>query len=166
MTVDSDFAGTLTNNASVATNEEESTEANNDAFTTSVVMVDPSSISGFVYVDSDGDGLFDANEQAIAGVTITLTGTDFTDTSVNQTMTTGADGSYLFANLLPGTYQVTETDPPFFGDGQDTIGSEGGTPGNDTFSAIVLASGVDATAYNFGELPPTLSKRRFLASSL
>jgi uncharacterized repeat protein (TIGR01451 family) len=163
--VDSEFVGTLTNTANVVANEDESNEANNSATAESLVAVEPSSISGHVYVDSNNDGEFDANEQPIAGVTITLTGIDFTDSTVNQTTTTGANGAYLFANLLPGIYEVTETDPAFFPDGQDTIGSENGTVSNDRFSDIELASGVNATDYNFGELPPTLTKRRFLASS-
>ena len=165
-TVDSDFIGTLTNNAVVDATEDESNESNNDSSAQSVVAVESSSIAGFVYVDSDNDGMFDSSEQPIAGVTLTLTGTDFTGAPVNATQVTGADGSYLFDNLLPGTYQVTETDPAFFQDGQDTVGSEGGTATNDQLSAIVLGSDIDATDYNFGELAPTLSKRRFLASSL
>ena len=82
-----------------------------------------------------------------------------------RTTTTAANGSYLFSNLLPGTYTVQETQPGLFPDGQETVGSEGGTTTNDTFSTILLGSGDAGAGYNFGELPPTLSKRRFLASS-
>ena len=165
VTVDTDFTGTLTNTATVDATESESNETNNTATAGSTVAVETSSIAGYVYVDADNDGVFDAGEQPIAGVLITLTGTDFTSAAVSSTTTTATDGSYSFTNLLPGTYQVTETDPTFYGDGQDTAGSEGGTATDDDISAITLGSGVTATAYNFGELAPTLSKRRFLASS-
>lgn len=164
--VDSDFVGSLTNSASVTADETESDPTNNTATAQSLVAVLPSSIAGSVYVDSNNDGVFNAGEQGISGVTITLTGTDFTGDPVNRVTATGADGSYLFNNLLPGTYQVVETDPAFFPDGQDTAGSAGGNVANDDISNIVLAANTDATDYNFGELPPTLSKRRFLASSL
>ncbi len=166
VTVDSDFVGTLTNTANVDAVEDDSNEANNEATAMSLVAVDRSSISGFVYVDSNNDGMFDSNEQPIAGVTVTLTGTDFTGAPVNEQLTTLADGSYQFAGLLPGTYQLAEDDPSFFPDGIDTAGSAGGdTSVNDVISNIVLGAGVDAVDNNFGELPPTLSKRRFLASS-
>ncbi|MCO6043879.1 SpaA isopeptide-forming pilin-related protein [Aeoliella sp. ICT_H6.2] len=165
-TVSNTFIGTLTNSASVTADETETTPANNTATSESIVAVAPSSISGAVYVDANNDGVRDPGEQGIAGVMITLTGIDFTAAPVNQTTTTAADGTYQFTNLLPGTYQVTETDPSFYPDGQDSAGSEGGDVANDEISNIVLASSVDATAYTFGELLPTLSKRRFLASSL
>jgi hypothetical protein len=41
----------------------------------------------------------------------------------------------------------------------------GGTAGDNLISNIVVTSGVNAVAYNFGEVPNPLSKRRFLASS-
>src|SRR5207237_7745990 len=37
-------------------------------------------------------------------------------------------------------------------DGKDTIGNIPGTTGNDQFSGIVLGSGTQSTANNFGEL--------------
>ncbi|MBK8626041.1 MAG: carboxypeptidase regulatory-like domain-containing protein [Saprospiraceae bacterium] len=42
-------------------------------------------------------------------MTVTLTGTTGDGTPVNQTTTTGSDGSYSFTNLKPGTYTVTFT---------------------------------------------------------
>lgn len=166
VTVDDDFAGTLTNTAVVAANEDETDDTNNDGMAQSVVAVELASIAGNVYVDSDNDGVFDADETPIAGVTITLTGMDFTGGNVMMTTTTAADGSYLFSNLLPGTYRVQETQPAFFGDGQDTAGSEGGDVTDDDIQNIVLQGGDNSVANNFGELAPTLTKRRFLASSL
>ena len=54
--------------------------------------------------------------------------------------------------LRPGTYAITETQPACYLDGKDTIGTQGGTAGNDVLSNIVLASGVKGTGNNFGEL--------------
>ena len=39
-----------------------------------------------------------------------------TDNGGNQTTTTGADGSYSFNNLNPGTYRVAETQPAAWAD--------------------------------------------------
>jgi uncharacterized repeat protein (TIGR01451 family) len=117
----------------------------------------PTGLSGFVYVDSNGNGVRDGGETAgIAGVTLTLTGTDDQGTPVNRTATTDASGAYAFDNLRPGTYSVAETQPAAWDDGGDSIGSVGGTPrgtaGNDTLGAIVLNAGESGTGYNFGEL--------------
>src|SRR5206468_901837 len=73
---------------------------------------------------------------------------------VSVTTTTSASGAYSFANLRPGTYALTETQPSGWLDGKDTIGTPGGTTGNDVFSNIGLNAGVNGANNNFGELPP------------
>ena len=118
----------------------------------------PSSLSGFVYSDLSNFGTKDAFESGIPGVTITLTGTDDRGSAVSLTTTTAAGtGAFAFSNLRPsnaGGYTITESaTPPGFTDGLDTIGTQGGTAGNDILSAIVLASGTAGTANNFGESP-------------
>ncbi|MBN1852554.1 MAG: DUF11 domain-containing protein [Pirellulales bacterium] len=165
VTTSATASGTLMNLAEVTANETETSTANNSASATTTIHVNPASLSGSVYVDSDNDGVFDFGESPIPGVTITVSGTDYTGSPVSRTTTTLSDGSYLFSNLLPGTYALHETQPWLFPDGQETPGSAGGVPADNQFTAIVLGSGVSGTAYNFGELPPTLSKRNFLASS-
>lgn len=164
--ISSTFTGTLTNTATISGNETEMTTVNNSASAQSVVAITPATISGNVYFDADNDGVFDSGEQPIAGVLLTLTGTDFNQVAVSQTTTTNANGFYEFTNLNPGTYQVAETQPTFFTDGQDTATYPGATAGADVISTITLGAGDDAQANNFGELAPTLSKRRFLASQV
>src|SRR5207248_802279 len=110
---------------------------------------------GFVYVDANNDGNKDPGEAGIAGVTVTLTGTDDLGQAVSRTATTAGDGSYNFDNLRPGTYTLSETQPAGYVDGKDTIGTPGGTTANDQFSNIVLGAGVDGTDNNFGELAPS-----------
>ncbi len=117
----------------------------------------PAQLSGFVYLDSDDDGVKDAGEAPIPGTTVTLTGTDDLG-AVNRVATTAADGSYAFTGLRPGSYNVTETQPAGFLDGKDTIGTINGLPStgttaNDAFSAIVLAGGQNSPNNNFGERP-------------
>ena len=66
-----------------------------------------SRIDGFKFEDLDGDGILDATEEGLEGVTIKLwMGT----TQVGET-TTDEDGTFSFENLLPGSYKVSETLP-------------------------------------------------------
>jgi hypothetical protein len=93
---------------------------------------------------------------ALAACTVTLTGTDVNGVSVTLTTLTLADGSYRFENLLTGTYTISETQPPIYSDGSDSVGTIGGTPvgslSNDVIDTIALPAGADGINYNFGEL--------------
>jgi hypothetical protein len=59
-------------------------------------------IEGIKWNDANGNGVINTGETGLAGWTIQLTG------PVNQTTTTGANGSYSFTGLPPGTYTVAE----------------------------------------------------------
>jgi subtilisin-like proprotein convertase family protein len=61
-------------------------------------------IGDYVWRDLDGDGVQDADEPGIGGVTVHLLRGDGSDTG--QTATTDATGHYLFNNLPPGAYAV------------------------------------------------------------
>jgi|GEM_PF-850846 len=123
----------------------------------------PGSLSGRVYNDVNNNGAIDAGDAGIAGVSVTLTGSNDLGTITPITVTTDANGNYTIPNLRPGTYVVTETQPAAFQDGKDTAGTSGGTaavPPGDTITGVTLATGAAATGYNFGELTPsTLSGR-------
>jgi len=111
-----------------------------------------SGLSGSVYVDDNGNGIRDAGEIGIPGVTVTLSG------AASRTTTTDANGNYSFDGLVAGSYTLTEqaqSTPPLssYGDGQDKTGTVGGTLGNDVLSAIPLGTSVAATGYLFGEQP-------------
>jgi serine-aspartate repeat-containing protein C/D/E len=119
----------------------------------------PASVSGYVYVDANNNGVFDAGETPIEGVTLTLTSGD-----IGATATTNSSGYYSFTDLMPGTYIITEAQPNGYLDGLDAAGSAGGMAANpgDQISAIPLAAGVAATHYDFGELlPASISGRVF-----
>ena len=115
-------------------------------------------ISGRVYADNNNNGLVDANETGLAGVTIVLSGTDDQGSPVSLSTTTAADGSYSFTGLRPGSYTLTEpTQPTGTVNGQTSAGPLGGTATAvgvlpSAISAIVLPPGGKATANNFGEL--------------
>ncbi len=124
------------------------------------------SLAGSVFLDANNDGVRNGGEAGIAGVTVTLTGTDASGAAVSRTATTDATGAWRFDDLLAagaGGYTVTEqaAQPTVGGaatlNGRTAAGTAGGTatPVATTPSAvsgIALAAGTDATAYDFGEL--------------
>ena len=84
----------------------------------------PASLSGFVYVDANNNGVFDAGETPIGGVQSRC----WTPTAIPP-----VDGHHRcnrllhFDNLTPGTYCLAETQPAGYLDGLDTAGTAGGT---------------------------------------
>lgn len=114
--------------------------------------IPPASIAGSVFVDLDEDCVFDANEQPLAGVTITLFDASGT---VVATTTTNSAGDYSFTNLRPGQYTVRETQPAGYYQGGQKAGSGGGNAQTqDTISQISLAAGSQLVDYDFCELLP------------
>ncbi len=113
-----------------------------------------SSLAGRVYHDNDDSGNYTSGTNpAISGVTVNLTGTDDFGNPVSRSTTTDGNGEYLFTNLAPGNYTVTEQHPASWIDAEETAGSEGGSIAtNDVISDITLPADTDATEYNFGEL--------------
>ncbi|MDR2440967.1 MAG: hypothetical protein LBE12_16530 [Planctomycetaceae bacterium] len=113
------------------------------------------SLSGYVYVDANQDGVKDDSERGISGVALSLwklNGTTYTNT--DRMTTTDSNGFYIFANLDPNeTYMIIETQPDAYLDGQESVGTLGGELGeNDEIQEIVLTSGQHGLNYNFGEL--------------
>ena len=62
------------------------------------------SVGDRIWSDDNGDGIQDAGEPGIQGVVIELLRTS--DGSLLATVTTAADGSYIFPSLRPGNYTV------------------------------------------------------------
>src|SRR5690606_26281155 len=124
--VSSTYVGTLYNTAHVEGNEPETNHNNNDDDETTEVQAKPSSIGGTVYVDRNDNGVRDPGESGLQGVLITLKGVDNFGATVVRTTTTDAYGNYLFDNLNGGMYRLVETQPSFYRDGKNRIGSHGG----------------------------------------
>jgi probable HAF family extracellular repeat protein len=112
----------------------------------------PSSLSGIVYEDFNNDGQVDFGEQGIVGVSIALTGTDDLGNPVNLSQQTDGDGAYVFLNLKPGQYTITESQPAGYTQGINSVGTGGGTVSGDQFT-VSLSAGLNALNYNFGERP-------------
>lgn len=119
----------------------------------------PNLVSGAVFSDLDGDGTQDAGEPGIAGVTVTLTGTDDSGTVTPRTVVTLADGTWTFTGLRSGTYTVTEDQstipggPTAFVDGVTRTNGASGAAGSNTISGITTGATNGTTGYSFAEIP-------------
>lgn len=105
-----------------------------------------------VWLDADGDGVQDAGEAGISGVTVTLYASD--GTTILATAVTDANGNYLFTNLSAGSYVVgfgtlpnglEYTQQNSAGDNGNNTNSDA-NPSTGQSSVIVLSAGeVDLT---------------------
>ena len=115
----------------------------------------PVSISGAVFHDRNDDGNRQSGEEPIADVLISLHDENGTQIS---TTTTDSLGQYRFDQLSAGNYQVRQQQPVAYLDGKESLGSVNGSPtgtvGQDQFTSIVIAQGLAAVNYDFGELLP------------
>ncbi len=104
-----------------------------------------SSVGDRLWIDSNGNGVQDAGETGLNGVTVELL--DASDTVVGTAITSG-DGNYTFSNLAGGSYSVrvvTATLPAGLAPTYDLDGV--GTPNIATFT---LGAGVNRTDVDFG----------------
>jgi hypothetical protein len=119
----------------------------------------PSDLQGLVWQDFNNDGQVNFGEKAIENVSIAISGTDDRSNAVNLSALTDIDGVYMFVDLRPGEYTLTETQAAGFEDGLDVAGTVNGSPMgdnsvNEVISEIVIAlPGSVAVNYNFGERP-------------
>ena len=104
--------------------------------------VTPSSLSGNVFADTTGSGTPGNGNAGLAGMTVTLTGTDSNGNAVNMSVLTDSNGNYTFTGLMPGTYTLA-------------VGANANfsPEGSGVISNITVTSGTQGTGYNFGEIP-------------
>ena len=118
-------------------------------------FVKPASVGDKVWMDVNRDGIQDADEPAMPGVTVTLTradGSAVTDASGNPVaaVTTDANGKYKFENLLPGDYKVTFTNPAGYEATVSDAGDDRGADSNGTEAAVSLTQGQDDATVDYG----------------
>ncbi len=114
-----------------------------------------STLSGTVYIDNNGNGVYGSGDTGVSGVTVTLSGT--TDTGVvitPLTAVTSSTGAYSFSGLVPGVYSVSEPSPTGYTLETANVGSVGGAAGLGFTSGIPLNSNTAAVNYNFGQIAP------------
>jgi SdrD B-like domain/FG-GAP-like repeat len=115
-------------------------------------------VSGYVYVDSNINGVKDANEKPIPGTRVYLNGVTDTGTTISQTALTDVNGFYKFTDLPVGNYIIREQQPEgTLYNGSTNVGTIGGTlvgtGGNDIIRSIRLNANDNGVNYNFGEIP-------------
>lgn len=88
-----------------------------------------SALGDYVWIDANRNGIQDAGEDPVGGVTVTLTGTDKHGEDVELTTTTGDDGLYLFPHLVSGQYEIRFTLPNGY---EFTQRGAGGDPARDS----------------------------------
>jgi PKD repeat protein len=125
-----------------------------DTETLVVSLLNQASITGTVFVDVNGNRLYDADELGIDGVCINLLGADGSPVVNAQgdpiTATTSGGGFYLFEDLDPGTYRLHEVQPTGVNDGAEIVGSLGGTIVANDVIELTLARN-DGDYYCFAE---------------
>ena len=128
-------------------------------------FVKPASVGDFVWFDPNKDGIQDADEAGVPGVTVTLTdgaGNPVIDLDGNpvKAVTTDANGMYEFTNLMPNVdrivanageenYKVVFTVPA----GYSATTSNAGDPEKDSNgadSSVTLAQGQNDETVDFG----------------
>ena len=114
--------------------------------------LEPSGISGMVFVDGNGDCLRDPSEPPLAGVTVELrdAGGRLIDTTV-----TDSSGRYSFNNLGPGEYQVREIQPTGYFHGGQMPGTGNGEVLGPDLMGVTLLAGERLVEYNFCEEAPS-----------
>ncbi|MBD2700859.1 hypothetical protein IC229_09430 [Spirosoma sp. BT702] len=125
----------------------------------------PASLNGYVWIDSDHDGIQDAGESPLQGVIVTL----IQNGTVVATTLTDANGLYSFTGLTPGTpYSLSFTTPTNF---TATAADQGGNDAIDSdpigglTPSVTLTSGQSVTQ-DAGYYPLTAALGNFVFEDL
>ena len=129
-------------------------------------FVKPASVGNFVWFDANKDGVQDADEVGVAGVTVTLidgAGNPVIDLGGNpvKPVTTDANGKYEFTNLMPNVdrivasageenYKVTFTVPAGYSATKSYAALDDEKDSNGTESSVTLTEGQNDETVDFG----------------
>jgi len=122
-----------------------------------LITTTKAALGNYVWLDANRDGIQDATEVGISGVTVSLYRPGFgldgvagngDDALPVATMFTDANGAYLFDNLVPGTYQVGFTTVPsnLSFTKQNNVGSNTDNTNSDAVPATGLSQNVTLAA--------------------
>ena len=118
-------------------------------------FVKPASLGDYTWMDVNRDGIQDADEPALPGVTVTLTyedGSAVTDASGNvvTAKTSDANGKYSFENLLPGGYKVSFQAPAGYEATTSDAGTDRALDSNGATASVTLAQDQTDDTIDFG----------------
>ena len=150
--------GTPESDSSTGTATSAALDPGDEDLTLDFGFVKPVCVGDFVWVDENGNGVQDAGEPGIAGVTLTLTdaaGNPVTDMDGNPVgpTTTDADGHYGFCDLPPGTYVVHVQPPAGYTPSPTGQGTPESDSSTDTATSRALAPGERDLTLDFGFVP-------------
>ena len=118
-------------------------------------FVKPASLGDFVWFDANKDGIQDADEVGVPGVTATLTGSagqlplDASGKTV-EPVTTDANGKYVFTNLLPGLYALNFTPPAGYSETTTGVGDDPAADSNSEVYLLKLEQGQNDETVDLG----------------
>ncbi|HVX09745.1 MAG TPA: SdrD B-like domain-containing protein [Pirellulales bacterium] len=120
----------------------------------------PITLQGTVYYDPNLDNVQEPGEPGIPNVQLTLlqnNGTSYVPTGV--TTTTDGSGNYKFTNVLPGDYEIVETQPPTYLPVGSSAGNVNGvtygvSSDAHTLNKIVVLGGEDVVDNDFSQSLP------------
>ena len=150
-------AGTITNTATIEATSTDSATTN-DSSSVNAIIVNPTAITGRVFVDNSGttldaskayNGIQDAGEVGIANSTIRLI--DCNTTTQLASTVTSANGDYAFSivpSLLPSLFCIVQQNLPEY---ISVSGTTGYTRSSDTI-ALTKTSATSYAANNFGDV--------------
>jgi hypothetical protein len=126
-----------------------------------------SSISGVVFLDANKNGVRDAGEVGVSGVTLRLAGNNDLGQIVSMTTVSALGGHYSFNPLRSGSYSVTQVTPNGYTSSSAKTGNLGGSVLSSTTMTVSLNTNQDGVNYDFALIQNAvalpLSKRMFLA---
>ncbi|MGL4401169.1 MAG: SdrD B-like domain-containing protein [Luteolibacter sp.] len=138
-------------NLAIISGDQPDPVSGNDTENEATTPVPPGSITGRVLEDTDHDG---DGDSPVSGVVLTLLnsiGNLFDSDGIaagvqSVTVTTALDGTYSFANLIPGTYGVLQDQPL----GYDSVSDKDGDD-PDEIRPVVVTAGNSNTGNDFIE---------------
>jgi len=110
------------------------------------------SLAGSVFDDANANGVRDAGENGMSGVSVHLHGATATAT-VDIDAISDALGNYQFSNLSAGTYSLSVAAVAQFSDGIALPGTAGGTGSATGIQNISLSNSSAGTGYQFPKVP-------------
>lgn len=117
---------------------------NNNVLTYDFGYRGTASLGSLVWADLDADGVQDAGEVGLSGVTV-----DLGDSNGNvATTTTDANGNYSFDHLIPGLYSVRVSSSTLPAGASPTYDTDG--TGTANVATVTLSAGQNRTDVNFG----------------
>ncbi len=147
-TTDSDFDPTSANSAPVTVRADD-VVSNIDAG-----YFVPASISGVVWNDRNGNGIQDDGVLPIAGVLVTLVGTDVNGNAVSLMTVSDADGNWKFADLAQGSYTVTTASHTGYEKAPVDTGSDDAIDSDPSVVTVNLVAGTDVAHLDHGFWQP------------